>query len=624
MRSRYGALGGRFVLGYSRREVFAVDQARASGRGVVHGPGGRGFPSGRERPELTLQRLIGNRATAALLSRAAVGERVLARTPPSEADQRADQAARGDRVHDDAMEFLENKLRQLYSMLPDAERAEFRASGGDQTIAIGMVTDPGDRSGKRPRLVYTTAGNRASKSLQAAADKLGLTRWVVDANVKKKVPPPAKGEPPKPAAPPVVHGPHEGPPPGIGGVEHAEQLIVLGAENESVVLEALAVSRRLCADCPTELRNYREGRITLSVVLDDDAPAVPNPREERWRRKQGGGAGPRGRRDDDERNLAGRGTTKRKDNNLRAGGARGGDDARRGGGGQPSGETEPGPEPATTPPSTSEPATPAPPAVKAPAPATATPATPDPAEVEARQARAAADELIGFEAGTKNLEFMIESVHLALGVWNLVGLIEQFASAGAMATSTLANGSPYWQAINGAHDTVKKAKEVDDYYNNLELRLAIPSAETDPLDWNSTYQLYQKQLEFLLIEAHIHAARESIDGAMDAIREHYKDLKDGMGERERAVMALPVTSAQYAEALLFADAGAKINPLLEEAITIYAHAASGALLQDRMAEAAMQTLEVRLRALGDSGVFHSIDTDDLKGTKLDDFNQRNV
>jgi hypothetical protein len=192
-----------------------------------------------------------------------------------------------------------------------------------------------------------------------------------------------------------------------------------------------------------------------------------------------------------------------------------------------------------------------------------------------------------------------------------------------MATSTYTHGSPYWQAIEGAEAAAKNAKDTAGYYKNLDLRPAMPSRETDPLGWNSVYDLTQKQIAFLNIEAHMYAARASISGAIHELGDRYRALQDGMDERERA-LAMPFTSAVPAEAILYADAGRRINGLLEDAITAYSEARNYALSADRFAEAALKTLELRLRALGDQGLFYAIDTDDLRGAKLVKFNQRDL
>ena len=63
-------------------------------------------------------------------------------------------------IHPDAMAFLENKLRQFYEKLSCRQRILLKRNS---TIAIGMATVDGE-----PRLVYTTANNRASKAVQAA------------------------------------------------------------------------------------------------------------------------------------------------------------------------------------------------------------------------------------------------------------------------------------------------------------------------------------------------------------------------------------------------------------------------------------------------------------------------
>lgn len=601
----------------SRDSVLALQ--RAIGNRAVTGLAGRGPSSDRR-----LMRDTG--ATAVVLQRAAAGKLVLAREPKRAEDaQRRDEVTRGDRVHDEAMEFLEGKMKALYSSLSSKERAKLRPSGGDDTIAIGMIVDVNDPK-ETPRLVYTTAGNRASEELQAATEKLGLTRWVVDPNIKekpKKKRGKATGKQPAETKPPIVHGPNEGPPTLTGGLEHAEQLIVLGAENEEVSLRALVVSRALCHDCPFELSEHNQGRITISVVLDDapDAPQLPNAREERYKRKQAVMPGRGSEHDPGDEDDA---EASRRRAKKPGGGGRtppGGD--------KPAGPTQP-PAGGKTEPKTVGPqpeATHTPTPAKAPVEPAKAPVEPpkaaDPEETSARKAREADTELAEFESSTSRMAFATDVLHLGLGLWQVVSLVEQFAAALEMATSIRTHGSPYWQAIEGAEAAVKNAKATADYYRNLDLRPAMPSRETDPLDWDSVYELNQKQIMFLQVEAHIYAARDSIYGAIDELRDRYQALQDGMEERERA-LAVPVSSAVHAEAILYADAGRRIHPLLEDAITAYTEARNYALAADRFAEAALKTLELRLRALGDQGIFYAIDTDDLRDAALVKFNQRHL
>jgi Domain of unknown function (DUF4157) len=162
-----------------------------------------------------------------------------------------------------AMELVESKLHQLYQALPRAERIELKASG---TVAIGLVTEKG-KPNANPRLVYTTASNTASPAFRNAAESVGLFQWLGDAGVAEPLPGPARPLPPT--------GP---PPPGKGGIEHAEQFMIGYAEDHGYVVHGMAVSRRLCNDCPLVVQGHKGGRIMISVIPDPDK-TLPNPRD---------------------------------------------------------------------------------------------------------------------------------------------------------------------------------------------------------------------------------------------------------------------------------------------------------------------------------------------------------
>lgn len=106
----------------------------------------------------------------------------------------------------------------------------------NKTIAIGLVTDSdGDRT-----LVYTVSGNWTNKSLRAAADKLGITRW---------------------EATPRAEGRGK-----VGAPGDAEQLLFEAADTNSFKVAGMAVSRTVCQDCREEVKSRRRGGVPVVEV----------------------------------------------------------------------------------------------------------------------------------------------------------------------------------------------------------------------------------------------------------------------------------------------------------------------------------------------------------------------
>ena len=132
----------------------------------------------------------------------------------------------------------------------------------NKTIAIGLVTDSdGDRT-----LVYTVSGNWTNKSLRAAADKLGVTRW---------------------EATPRAEGRGK-----VGAPGDAEQLLFEAADTNDFKA-GMAVSRTVCADCREEVKSRKRGGVpvvevgvrptppTTSKKSKDPAAAEPAPEPKR-------------------------------------------------------------------------------------------------------------------------------------------------------------------------------------------------------------------------------------------------------------------------------------------------------------------------------------------------------
>jgi hypothetical protein len=187
-----------------------------------------------------------------------------------------------------------------------------------------------------------------------------------------------------------------------------------------------------------------------------------------------------------------------------------------------------------------------------------------------------------------------------------------------MAAATLADGTPYRRAIDEAVRVADKAASTQRQYNALDLKSSMPSHETAPADWDSAYSLFQIQSDFLWIENDLSKTRSSIAGSITELEARRKQLKEGMEERERALL-FSITSLPYAEAYLFASAGGQINNRIDEAIASYEDANKAVEMQQQFARAAVKTLETRLRALGGSGRFGDISEGELRGTPLSKF-----
>lgn len=176
-----------------------------------------------------------------------------------------------DVIHEKAMQFLEDSLRQFYEALPRKVRIELKADG---VIAIAMVSRR--KTGQDSRLVYAVAGIPNGPEIRKAADKLKLM-YVGDTEqgISKK----------KPQGPARQYGPNDGPPPGSGGLEHAEQLIKAYRQESGVDVDGLVVSRPLCHDCVRVMPREKGGRIMISVI-DDPDKTLPNPRDEAIKNKE--------------------------------------------------------------------------------------------------------------------------------------------------------------------------------------------------------------------------------------------------------------------------------------------------------------------------------------------------
>ena len=172
-------------------------------------------------------------------------------------------------IHLQAMDHLELLMRRLYDALPMEERIRLKDNG---TVAIGLVTIKGGDL-NQPEYVYTTNNNVASPEFRKAAESIGLRQYWGDAGIVGKR-----------ETPPTQHPPTGGVPPGMGGINHAEQLMAGYAEDHGRIIHGMVVSRRLCHDCPLVIQKLKGGRIMVSVI--PDLASLPSPRAKRsWQGK---------------------------------------------------------------------------------------------------------------------------------------------------------------------------------------------------------------------------------------------------------------------------------------------------------------------------------------------------
>jgi hypothetical protein len=214
---------------------------------------------------------------------------------------------------------------------------------------------------------------------------------------------------------------------------------------------------------------------------------------------------------------------------------------------------------------------------------------------------------------------MTRLVYWGLGAWQAVNVLRDIAKSVNMATATLAQGSPYAAQIRHAETIESTAKENVEYYGSFDL-LALRMSDQDP-SWSSYHDVYQAQLNFLSMEQSFHEALKDVQAVRKNIEDQINALRDEMAAKVAATV-FAVTSLVYAEVILFADAGGKINARLLAAFRQYAMAENSLRSHIGMTRALAQRHEIRLRELGSSGVFWTIPSDKIRATPLDKFTFR--
>ncbi|HEX2996108.1 MAG TPA: DUF4157 domain-containing protein [Anaerolineales bacterium] len=235
--------------------------------------------------------------------------------------------------------------------------------------------------------------------------------------------------------------------------------------------------------------------------------------------------------------------------------------------------------------------------------------------------RDVAAEMANTATSIKNMATAVKIAHWALQSINFIGLLERIATARNIAASTLANVTPYHKEIRQAIDIAADAKNIADYYNSLDLRENIPDTGWGAFDEGSSI-LMGIQMDYYLTESHLHDALESVLAAKKDIAEQITGVGDKLREKKSALI-LMIESTPLADLHFYSEAAFQILKNLSEAADSYEDARKSIYLQERMAQASIKFIEMRLRELDASG-FVTIDiaAADLKGASLDNFTMR--
>jgi hypothetical protein len=234
-------------------------------------------------------------------------------------------------------------------------------------------------------------------------------------------------------------------------------------------------------------------------------------------------------------------------------------------------------------------------------------------------ARDLAAELARTEREARRLVLTTRAIRFGLGAWQAVSALRDIAKSVNMATAILAQGSPFAAQIQHAETIDSTAKQIAARYNSIDL--LEHRVREDDSSWGSFYDVYQFQLTFLLMEQSFHEALIEVQAAKDDIEKNISALRDEMAAKIAATM-FAATSVVYAEVMLFADAGGKINTRLQAAAKHYMMAENSLRYHQGVARALAQRHEMRLRELGTSGVFAQIPSNKVRSTSLDKFTLR--
>ena len=232
-----------------------------------------------------------------------------------------------------------------------------------------------------------------------------------------------------------------------------------------------------------------------------------------------------------------------------------------------------------------------------------------------------AAEMTNTATSIKNMATAVKIAHWALQSINFIGLLERIATARNMAASITANVTPYHKEIRQAIDIAADAKNIADYYSSLDLRENIPATGWGAFDEGSSI-LMEIQMDYYLTESHLHDALESVLAAKKDIAEQITGVGGKLREKKSALIVM-FESTPLADLHFYSEAAFQILKNLSEAADSYEDARKSIYLQERMAQASIKFIEMRLRELDASGLVPiDIADADLKGASLDNFTMR--
>lgn len=159
---------------------------------------------------------------------------------------RAPGPKRPERVHPAVTAHVTEIMNSFYPLL--SNRARIRL-WGRSTIVITAITHNTEGRGATPRYFYTVAGNRTSREIRAAMEKLGVERLRPD--------PRAQGRGP------------------TGAPKDAEQLAFEAAHQDDSRVDVLVVTRQPCPDCTDAIEDVRLHESDVEVVVVPDPAFAP-------------------------------------------------------------------------------------------------------------------------------------------------------------------------------------------------------------------------------------------------------------------------------------------------------------------------------------------------------------
>ena len=262
-------------------------------------------------------------------------------------------------------------------------------------------------------------------------------------------------------------------------------------------------------------------------------------------------------------------------------------------------------------------------------------------------AKELAAESVRKELEIKRMTQVVRAVNYFFFAWNAYNVLMDALKARGMAYSIVAEGTPYWKEIKQAQEAEERAAEVEQYYASLNVLENQMPSKGDPV-WDDLHRLLEIQASYVLMEGHLYNALISIKSARCQLAGHCDaksiakvmedtgeklfptmqaatqggqigQLRDVMAEKTGALV-FSITSLPYADVTFFAEAGGKMNRSLLGALDHYTSAQTWVEHHGRMARAAIKTLELRLREIGQpSAFFGDMSDSEVRSSSLDRF-----